>query len=167
VIRFLHTSDWQLGMTRHLLSEGAHERLAAAEILKKRLELILKGEASYDIFVRWKPIEKQPIGWEPDLNDGVRLNIRPFMSVPDVRTKGAGVLRVKPKIKWNKDCGKEPKRPIREYPWFWGWDGTEDFAGGPEFTGERFNDCHYTVAFKRKARSESAETRANNSLIAR
>jgi hypothetical protein len=60
--------------------------------LKKRLELILEGESPYDIFVRWKPIEKQPIGWEPDLNDGVRLNIRPFMSVPDVGKKGAGIL---------------------------------------------------------------------------
>ena len=26
MIRFLHTSDWQLGMTRHFLSEGAQER---------------------------------------------------------------------------------------------------------------------------------------------
>jgi DNA repair exonuclease SbcCD nuclease subunit len=26
VIRFLHTSDWQLGMTRHFLAEGAQER---------------------------------------------------------------------------------------------------------------------------------------------
>lgn len=26
IIRFLHTSDWQLGMTRHFLSEGAQER---------------------------------------------------------------------------------------------------------------------------------------------
>ena len=137
--------------------DGAEERLAAAETLKKRLELILEGEAPYDIFVRWKPIEKQPIGWEPDLNDGVRLNIRPFLSVPDVKTKGAGVLRVKPKIKWEKDRGKEPKRPIREYPWFWGWDGTVDFAGGPEFTGERFNDCHYSLNFKRRARQGSGD----------
>lgn len=129
--------------------DGAYERLAAAETLKKRLELILEGEAPYDIFVRWKPIEKQPIGWEPDLNDGVRMNIRPFLSVPDVRTKGAGVLRVKPKINWDKDRGKEPKRPFREYPWFWGWDGTVDFAGGAEFKGERVNDCHYTVAKRR------------------
>ena len=28
--RFLHTSDWQLGMTRHFLSEGAHERYSQA-----------------------------------------------------------------------------------------------------------------------------------------
>jgi len=30
VIRFLHTSDWQLGMTRHFLSEGAQERYSQA-----------------------------------------------------------------------------------------------------------------------------------------
>src|SRR5512136_413286 len=28
--RFLHTSDWQLGMTRHFLSEGAEERFSQA-----------------------------------------------------------------------------------------------------------------------------------------
>ncbi len=26
MVRFLHTSDWQLGMTRHLFAEGAQER---------------------------------------------------------------------------------------------------------------------------------------------
>ena len=132
--------------------DGAQERLAAAETLKNRLELILHGEVPYDIFVRWKPIEQQPMGWEPDFNDGVRVNIRPFMSVPDVKAKGAGVLRVKPKIKWGKDRGKEPKRSINSYPWFWDWDGTVDFTGGPKFTGERFNDCHYSLDFKRLAR---------------
>jgi len=30
MIRFLHTSDWQLGMTRHFLSEGAQERYGQA-----------------------------------------------------------------------------------------------------------------------------------------
>jgi DNA repair exonuclease SbcCD nuclease subunit len=30
VPRFLHTSDWQLGMTRHFLSEGAQERYSQA-----------------------------------------------------------------------------------------------------------------------------------------
>ena len=29
MIRFLHTSDWQLGMTRKFLAEGAQERFAA------------------------------------------------------------------------------------------------------------------------------------------
>jgi len=137
--------------------DGAQERLAAAETLKHHLELILHGEAPYDIFVRWKPIEQQSMGWQPDLNDGVRINIRPFLTVPDVKAKGAGVLRVKPKIKWGKDRGKEPKRPINSYPWFWGWDGKVDFTGGPKFTGERFNDCHYSLNFKRLARQRTDE----------
>ena len=135
--------------------DGAQERLDAAEVLKKHLELILEGEAPYDIFVRWKPLRQQPMGWKPDLNDGVRMNIRPLMTVPDVKVKGAGILRVKPKIKWTKDRGKEPKRPIGEHPWFWGWDGNVDFTGGPEYTGERFNDCHYTLNFKRQARQKA------------
>ncbi|HHV57183.1 MAG TPA: SAM-dependent DNA methyltransferase [Firmicutes bacterium] len=79
---------------------GADARIGAAEDLKRRLELILVGEAPYDIYVRWKPIEKQPLGWEPDLNDGVRLNIRPFVT--------AGVLRSKVTINWNKDRGRNP-----------------------------------------------------------
>ncbi|MCY2988763.1 MAG: transposase [Planctomycetota bacterium] len=132
--------------------DGAGERLAAAVVLQKKLELIRDGESPYDIFVRWKPLDQQPIGWEPDLNDGVRLNIRPFVSAPDVKTKGAGVLRGKPKIKWEKDRGKEPQRSKEDFPWFWGWDGSGDFQGGPTFTGERFNDCHYTIRVKTAVR---------------
>ncbi len=30
MVKFLHTSDWQLGMTRHFLSEGAQERYSQA-----------------------------------------------------------------------------------------------------------------------------------------
>jgi hypothetical protein len=136
------------------------ERTAAAKRLKRSLELILDGEAPYDIFVRWKPLHKQPIGWEPDINDGVRMNIRPFVSVPDVKAKGAGILRANPKIKWDKDRGKEPERSKEDFPWFWGWDGkTTDFAGvGAELKGERFNDCHYTLATKQEARSRAGGT---------
>lgn len=79
---------------------GSDARLGAAEDLKKRLELVLVGEKPYDIYVRWKPTEKQPLGWEPDLNDGVRLNIRPFVL--------AGVLRSKVTVNWNKDRGRDP-----------------------------------------------------------
>jgi len=77
---------------------GAEGLLSAALKLKEKLEAILEGEAPYDIFVRWKSLEQQPIGWEPDLNDGVRLNIRPFIE--------ADVLRKKPNIKWGVDRGK-------------------------------------------------------------
>ncbi|MFH1418837.1 MAG: DNA methyltransferase [Planctomycetota bacterium] len=134
---------------------GAEDRLAAALELQKRLEAILEGEPPFDIFVRWKPLHEQPIGWEPDINDGVRMNIRPFLAsdLPAGR-KGAGVLRWKPKVKWDKDRGKEPERPKAEFPWFWAWDEkTEDFAGGKAFDGNRWNDCHYTNKAKQAARA--------------
>ncbi len=135
---------------------GADGRLAAAKTLQQQLIAILKGEPPYDLFVRWKPLHEQPIGWNPDINDGVRINIRPFMAVdiPGGR-KGAGILRWAPKVKWTKDRGKEPKRPRDEYPWFWGWDEqTPDFPGDDTFTGDRWNDCHYTNAFKQQARKQ-------------
>lgn len=138
---------------------GAEDRLAAATELQKRLVAILEGEPPFDIFVRWKPLREQPIGWEPDINDGVRMNIRPFLAddLPNGRA-GAGVLRWKPNIKWDKDRGKEPERKKAEFPWFWGWDERSvDFMGGKEFKGERFNDCHYTVAAKRAARQDQTQ----------
>jgi hypothetical protein len=128
---------------------GAEERLAAARALQERLVLILKGEEPYDIFVRWKPIEEQPIGWNPDLDDGVRLNIRPFMSVPDVGRKGAGVLRWKPNIHWKKDRGSDPEG----MPWY---------HLGPEYggkPGDRINDHHLSLDEKRRARLESGDKR--------
>jgi hypothetical protein len=135
---------------------GADDRLAAAMELQNRLKAIIAGEPPFDIFVRWKSLAKQPIGWEPDINDGVRLNIRPFLAsdLPTGGRAGAGVLRYKPKIKWDKDRGKEPNRPKAEYPWFWGWDEkTLDFQGGKTFDGNRWNDCHYTNKAKQVGRN--------------
>jgi hypothetical protein len=141
--------------------EGAEARLAAAVHLQSQLLRILEGEAPYDIFVRWKPLHQQPIGWEPDINDGVLINIRPFMvATPlNARGKSACILRAAPKVKWDKDRGKEPDRPREHYPWFWGWDGrTQDFGGGRGFDGVRWNDLHYTRAQKERARREHAES---------
>jgi hypothetical protein len=121
--------------------DGAQEKLAAAEQLKKKLELILEGEGfpdkdnpeksyGYDIFVRWKPLEKQPIGWNPDINDGVRLNIRPFITT--------GVLRFNKKpqinISWDKDRGKD----VESAPWY------------HLFKGNRINDHHLSLEEKRR-----------------
>jgi hypothetical protein len=139
--------------------EGADLRVAAAQHLKAELEKILEGEPPYDIFVRWKPLDEQPIGWEPDINDGVRMNIRPFIMAKPLngRGKNACILRYIPKIKWEKDRGKEPHRPKDEYPWFWSWDETtQDFAGGKEFDGNRWNDLHYTRKSKQPARERHA-----------
>jgi hypothetical protein len=79
---------------------GAEARLTAALALQRKLEAILVGERPLDIYVRWKPLHEQPIGWEPDLNDGVRLNVRPFVE--------AGVLRAPFNIHWRKDRGTNP-----------------------------------------------------------
>lgn len=139
--------------------EGADGRVAAAEYLKTELEKILVGEPPYDIFVRWKPLHEQAIGWEPDINDSVRLNIRPFMTAKPlaVRARGACILRSTPKIKWEKDRGKEPHRSKEEFPWFWSWDGqTQDFTGGKDPDGNRWNDLHYTNAFKQAALARRA-----------
>lgn len=111
--------------------EGSDARLTAALELKEKLEKILEGEKPYDIFVRWKPLEQQPIGWEPDLNDGVRLNIRPFVI--------AGVLRKNPRINWSKDRGKD----IPSAPWY------------KIFKGDRINDHHLTLEEKRNAKEKT------------
>jgi hypothetical protein len=124
---------------------GSDTRLQAAKQLQSHLKLILEGEPPYDIFVRWKLLSKQAIGWHPDLNDGVRMNIRPFAA--------ADILRKRVKIKWDKDRGKEPVRDKKEFPWFWGWDEEkQDFAGGRDFDGNRWNDCNFTGEFKQKRR---------------
>lgn len=136
--------------------EGADARLAAALHLQEELKKILAGEPPYDIFVRWKPLHEQAIGWEPDINDGVRMNIRPFMTARplNVRAKNASILRITPRIKWTKDRGKEPERSKEDFPWFWGWDEkTQDFPGGKTFDGNRWNDLHYTNAHKQSART--------------
>ncbi|MEW6166680.1 MAG: N-6 DNA methylase [Pseudomonadota bacterium] len=136
--------------------EGADARLAAAEHLKGELEKILAGEPPYDLFVRWKPLAQQAIGWEPDINDGVRMNIRPFMTARPfgARAKNACILRTTPRIKWDKDRGKEPERPRDEFPWFWGWDeSSQDFPGDKTFDGHRWNDLHYSTTAKKAARA--------------
>jgi hypothetical protein len=135
--------------------EGADARLTAATHLKTQLEKILKGEKPYDIFVRWKPLYEQPIGWEPDINDGVRLNIRPWLTAkPRESSRRDGcILRVTPRIPYGKDRGSEPHRTKEEFPWFWSWDErSDDFLGGKDFDGARWNDLHYSLVAKKQAR---------------
>jgi len=125
---FTYLGDWirQCEAKKKSGESGAEGLLSAALKLKEKLEAILEGESPYDIFVRWKPLDKQPIGWEPDLNDGVRLNIRPFIT--------ADVLRKKPNIKWGVDRGKNPPGS------YWG--------------EVRDNDMHFSLEQKRNARGK-------------
>ena len=150
-LTYSHLGDWisrqREGVQRG--EAGAEERLAAALELQRRLVAILEGEPPYDLCVRWKPLGEQPIGWQPDINDGVRINIRPFLAndIPGGR-KGAGVLRVRPNIHWKKDRGKEPFQERDSFPWFW---------SEGEFTGDRVNDVHLAVAEKRAARRQQED----------
>jgi hypothetical protein len=126
--------DW----IRTAKAEGNTARLERAEQLQQKLAKIVEGESPHDIFVRWKPLVKQPLGWDPDLDDGVRLNIRPFMK--------AGILRDQPKgISWNKDRGTE----VKSAPWY---DLGQRYQGK---RGDRINDHHTTLAEKRAARGMS------------
>ena len=146
-LTYSYLGDWvtrqQDGVNRG--ESGAEGRLAAALELQQRLIAILEGKPPYDMFVRWKPLQEQAIGWQPDINDGVRLNIRPFLAqdIPG-RNKGAAVLRTKPKIHWRKDRGKEPLREQTEFPWFW---------KNGAFTGERLNNIHLSIEEKHAARN--------------
>ena len=155
-LTFGHLGDWIIlqkdGVKQG--TGGAEDRLVAALELEKRLKAILEGEPPFDIFVRWKPFSRQPIGWQPDINDGVRLNIRPFMA-PDHPThgpgadipggkKGAGILRARANINWNKDRGAD----VASAPWY---DLGLAYNGKK---GDRINDHHLTIADKRAAREQ-------------
>jgi hypothetical protein len=134
--RLIHTylGDWirtqEAGVTSG--TDGAPLRLSAAQNLKTRLQAIQEGEAPHDIFVRWKPLAEQAIGWNPDLNDGVRMNIRPFMTAEVLRHNKKPKLN----ITWDKDRGKD----VASAPWF------------KVFGGERMNDHHLTLAEKSQAK---------------
>jgi hypothetical protein len=104
---------------------GAEARLSAALELQRKLEAILEGEAPYDIYVRWKELHEQSVGWNPDLNDGVRLNIRPFVTAGVLKTFSPWPFK---DAMWKKDRGKNP-------------DGSE-----------RHNDIHHSLAEKIEAR---------------
>lgn len=146
---YTYLDDWISNQKRQLAegSDGADIRLTAAENLKEQLEAILEGKEGVDIFVRWKPLEEQPIGWNPDLNDGVRLNIRPFMLAKDVGKKGAGVLRAKPNIHWKKDRGTD----VASAPWF---DLGLEYGGKQ---GDRINEHHLSLTVKRAAKEAKVQ----------
>lgn len=138
----LYLGDW-ITQQKRAVDAGNSDatlKLAKAEALKTQLEAILEGEPPYDIFVRWKPLHQQPLGWEPDINDGVRMNIRPFVE--------AGVLRiprVSSSLKWTPDRGKD----VASAPWY----KLGPTYGEPE--GTRINDHHTTLAEKKAARGKA------------
>ena len=171
-LTYSYLGDWIARQKQGVSADtpGAEARLLAAEALQRELELIAEGEAPRDLFVRWKPLAEQPLGWNPDLNDGVRLNIRPWLrGCTDLGRKNAGVLRAPiPNIKHGTDRGKEPEslRPRAQFPWFWsapstrkdGSDLPPDFPGGGTFNGVRHNNLHYSLAAKAATRAAAASS---------
>lgn len=140
-----YLGDWLTRQRQDVANgvEGADTRLATAEHLQGELKRILHGEAPCDIFVRWKPLKEQPIGWAPDLNDGLRVNIRPWITTAKLyKATKPGILRITPNIKYTKDRGKEPARDPKEFPWFRG-------------STDRINDYHLSLEEKRRARGLS------------
>ncbi len=69
-------------------------KLEEAQALDMKLQAIQEGhhegaeggERDYRILTPWKAAEERPKGWDPDLDDGVKVNIEPLQK--------AGVLRV-------------------------------------------------------------------------
>jgi hypothetical protein len=48
------------------------------EDFDRRLTLLLEGrQREARIWCPWKKPEEQPVGWDPDINDGVRVNVAP------------------------------------------------------------------------------------------
>ena len=165
-LAYRHLGEWidRQRMAQSQGEEGADSRLASALDLERQLKLILKGEPPYDLFSRWRPLHEQPVGWAPHVDDGVRVNIRPFMraELQSGGRKGACILRFRPKITWKKDVGKEPRtlRAREDFPWFYSCPGQgfeadrTDYEAAPEaeYDGARWNDLHYTRAVKEAAR---------------
>jgi hypothetical protein len=99
-LTYTYLNDWIERQKGQREEPAAEARLVAALELQRKLKQILDGEPPFDIYVRWKKLAEQPIGWQPDLDDGVRLNVRPFVT--------AGILRAKFTIHWKKDRGTNP-----------------------------------------------------------
>jgi hypothetical protein len=120
-------------------TDGALARLSDEPALKKKLNAIQLGEfdgkVGFDIFVRWKPLAEQAVGWNLDLTDGVRMNIRPFITVEILRHNKKPKLN----ITWDKDRGKD----VESAPWF------------QVFISDRIYGHHLTLAEKREARARA------------
>ena len=68
-------------------------RLEEAQALDRKLQAVQEGhhdgseggDRDYRILTPWKSVEERPTGWDPDIDDGVKINIAPLQK--------AGVLR--------------------------------------------------------------------------
>jgi len=78
--RQLGEAQNQAALERRALDRAAEleEKIADVEEFDRRLGLLQEGrQREARIWVPWKSPEEQPVGWDPDINDGVRVNIAP------------------------------------------------------------------------------------------
>ena len=93
---------------------GSDARIEHALDLQQQLERILDGEPPCDIFVRWKPLHAQAIGWEPDLDDGVRPEHPPIHAC---RTAQGWPSRGRdPSMETQRQMGQGPGKGARGAP---------------------------------------------------
>jgi hypothetical protein len=53
-------------------------KIADVQAFDERLRRLLEGrDREARIWCPWKTSGEQPVGWDPDINDGVRVNIAP------------------------------------------------------------------------------------------
>ncbi len=68
------------GLDRQTLAQAAdlEGKIADVQDFDERLRGLLEGRGrEARIWCPWKKPEEQPVGWNPDINDGVRVNIAP------------------------------------------------------------------------------------------
>jgi len=78
--RQLGEAQNQAALDRKALNRVAEleEKIADVEEFDRRLGLLQEGrQREARIWVPWKSPAEQPVGWDPDINDGVRVNIAP------------------------------------------------------------------------------------------
>ncbi len=166
-LTYAYLKDWIERRRRAEQREGlagAYSCLVHALDAQRQLERILEGQLPCDLFVRWKSFCAQPMSWTPDINDGVQLNIRPFMraELREGGSVGASILRFKPNARWGKDRGQERREPRqrRKFPRFYGFQGGGSIADRTDFVasenspfdGKRRKDLHSSRAEKEQAR---------------
>jgi len=79
--RQLGEAQNQSALDRRALNRAAEleEKIADVEEFDRRLGLLQEGrQREARIWVPWKSPAEQPVGWDPDINDGVRVNIAPL-----------------------------------------------------------------------------------------
>ena len=134
-LAYAYLNDWihRQRAEQQAGTAGSDARIEHALDLQQQLERVLEGEPPCDVFVRWKPLHAQANGWDSDLDDGVRLNIRPFMRA-ELR-KGGPRRGRDPSMETQRQMGKGQGEGARGAPTARGVPVVLGLSGGRERDG--------------------------------